>query len=284
MKKNVLILFFLVFVSFIAMSQNSIINYDFGKQAYFPVTIELNNGEVLLGEIVKINSPRIIEIASNNFEPRDIEDHENVANSSIIFRKSENENSIKIPVESVNYITFFDKELNSTKEFKRLNIVRTKNNGEIEITNKIVFFELIKKGDINLYGYNIVLKTGNKYLRSVFYLNNSKDNYAINPLDFNFFDLFKSNEKINNEVINAFKFVTKNCPKFSELLDKKIDFTEEMKKNMIQDYKKLEEEIKEGKKNYKKSSEKNEYELNMYCNFFISPFLKFIKKYEETCR
>lgn len=262
--------------------QMSAVQFYFGKKEYIPVTVQLSNGTTLMGEIQDFDSPNFIEIRDFGFKPSDLENDINYNRKKIRFRKNADDEAIQILADSINYITHFDSETKEIKEFKRLKILRTKNNGEIEETDRVVFLPLIKKDSINFYGYNMISQ--GKYLRTVFYLNNSKDNFAINPLDFNMMDLFKNQDRIGQEVVNAIKEVTKDCPEFQKILDQKMDVSEEMKKNAIQKYKKMQSDVDEGKKNLKTKKEKREFESNVFENYYLEPFLQLTESYKTTCK
>jgi hypothetical protein len=262
--------------------QQSDIQFYFGKKEYIPATVQLSNGTTLMGEVQDFDSPNIVEIRDFGFKPSDLENDVNYNRKKIRFRKNAEDASIQISADSINYITHFDIETKEIKEFKRLKILKTKNNGEIEETDRVVFLPLIKKDSINFYGYNMVAQ--GKYLRTVFYLNNSKDNLAINPLDFNMMDLFKNQSKIGQEVVNAIKQVTNDCPEFQKTLDQKMDVSEEMKKDAMQKYKKMQSDVDEGKKNLKTKKEKREFESNVFSNYYLEPFIKLTESYKTTCK
>ncbi|WP_396159545.1 hypothetical protein [Flavobacterium sp.] len=284
-------LFFLFFIAIAlnSFSQNGRMNqqvsgveFYFGKKEYVPATVQLTNGKTLMGEVQDFDSPNIIEIRDFGFKPSDLENDINYNRKKIRFRKNAEDTSIQISADSINYITHFDIETKEIKEFKRLKILRTKNNGEIEETDRIVFLPLIKKDSINFYGYNMIAQ--GKYVRTVFYLNNSKDNLAINPLDFSIMDLFKNQNEIGKEVVNAIKHVTNDCPEFQKILDQKMDVSEEMKKDAIQKYQKMQSDVNEGKKNLKTKKEKREFESTVFANYYLEPFIKLTESYKTMCK
>lgn len=286
--KKIFLLFFIA-NALNSFSQNNGINrqtsgvqFYFGKKEYVPATVQLSNGTTLMGEVQDFDSPNIVEIRDFGFKPSDLENDINFNRKKIRFRKNAEDKSIQISADSINYITHFDAETKEIKEFKRLKILRTKNNGEIEETDHVVFLPLIRKDSINFYGYNMISQ--GKYLRTVFYLNNSKDNFAINPLDFNMMDLFKNQDKIGEEVVNAIKQVTKDCPEFQKILDQKMNISEEMKKDAIQKYKKMQSDVNEGKKNLKTKKEKREFESNVFSNYYLEPFVILTESYKTTCK
>lgn len=262
--------------------QTSGIQFYFGKKEYVTATVQLSNGKTLMGEVQNFDSPNLVEIKDYGFKPSDLENNINYNRKKIRFRKNAEDTSIQISADSINYITHFDIETKEIKEFKRLKVIKTKNNGEIEETDHVVFLPLIKRDSINFYGYNMI--TQGKYVRTIFYLNNSKNNLAINPLDFDMMDLFKNQDKIGQEVVNAIKFVTNDCPEFQKILDQKMDISEEMKKDAMQKYKKMQSDVKEGQKKLKTKKEKREFESNVFSNYYLEPFIKLTESYKTTCK
>lgn len=258
------------------------VQFYFGKKEFVPATVQLSNGKTLMGEVQDFDSPNVVEIRDFGFKPSDLENDVNYNRKKIRFRKNATDESIQIPADSINYITHFDIETKETKEFKRLKILRTKNNGEIEETDRVIFLPLIKKDSINFYGYNMEMQ--GKYVRTVFYLNNSKDNFAINPLDFNMSDLFKNQDRIALEVVNAVKIVTKDCPEFQKTLDQKMTITEEMKNNAMQRYNKMQSDVNEGKKKLKTKKEKKKFEGDVFADYYLEPFVVLTESYKTTCK
>ncbi|CAM4300782.1 hypothetical protein [Flavobacterium terrigena] len=258
------------------------VQFYFGKKEFVPATVQLSNGKTLMGEVQDFDSPNTVEIIDYGFKPSDLENNINYNRKKIKFRKNAEDTTIQIPADSINYLTHFDTETKEIKEFKRLKILKTKNNGEIEETDRVVFLPLIKKDSINFYGYNMLMQ--GKYVRTVFYLNNSKDNLAINPLDFSMSDLFKSQDRLGQEVVNSIKVVTNDCPEFQKVLDQKTNFTAEMKKDAMQKYNKMQSDVKEGKKNLKTKKEKTEFESTVFANYYLEPFVKLTESYKSTCK
>ncbi|CCG53223.1 Protein of unknown function [Flavobacterium indicum GPTSA100-9 = DSM 17447] len=276
--------FFLILSSSCTLSQEKpIVELYFGKTKYIPATVELNNGKVIMGEVQDFDSPNLVKI--NNpfgFEPKELEPEFNLDRKKIKFRTNASEKEIQISADSIDQISYFDKELNEVKEFKRLQILKTNNNGEIYNSGKSFFLPLIKKDSINYYGYNVIFE--NRYVRTVFYMNNSKDNLAINPLDFSLADLFKKESTLQTEIINILKYITKDCPEFHKKIEEKPDVTKEMKKDALQKYKKMESDIKEGKKKLKTSKEKIAFESEVYSNFYLTPFMIITEDYKNLCK
>lgn len=277
-------------IAFTGYSQNKYTNQQgftiqlyFGKIEYIPATVELINGKVLMGEVQDFDSPDVIKVVNpSSFDPSSVESDNNLTRAKIKFRANASEKAIYIPSDSINQISHFDKELNKVKEFKRLRILKTKNNGEIIDSEKSVFMALIKKDSISYYGYNLLVE--NRYARTVFYMNNAKDNFAINPLDFSLLDLIKKENTLQTEVINAIKFITKDCPEFHKKLETKPEITKEMKKDALQKYKQMEKDIAEGKKKLKTRREKNEFESEVYSNYFLAPFITLTEEYKQSCK
>ncbi|MEO0037741.1 MAG: hypothetical protein RIQ59_952 [Bacteroidota bacterium] len=261
------------------------INFYFGKVEYINATVNLIDGKRLLGEVQDFDSPNFIEFTNPyDFNPSTLESNNNLDRKKIKFRRNASEKYRTIPSDSINYITYFDKELNKVKEFKRLHILKAKSNGEIVDSGNTVFLPLIKNDSINFYGYNITIKGTGKYARTVFYLNNPKDNFAINPIDFSLMDLMGNKSKIHSKVINAIKAIVKDCPEFTSKLDAKQDVTKEMEKDALQKYQEMEKQVAEGKKNLKTKKEKNAFEAEVYTDYNLRPFLNLTDDYKKMCK
>ena len=213
-----------------------------------------------------------------------MESNNNLDRKKIKFRRNASEKFRTIPSDSVNYITYFDNELNKVKEFKHLHILKAKSNGEIVDSGNTVFLPLIKSDSINFYGCNITIKGTDKYARTVFYMNNPKDNFAINPLDFSLMDLIGNKNKIHSKVINAIKAIVKDCPEFTSKLDAKQDVSKEMENDALQKYKEMEKQVAEGKKKLKTKKEKNAFEAEVYTDYYLRPFLNLTDDYKKTCK
>lgn len=283
MKKITLILFLLI--GKIYGQATSEINFYFGKVDYINATVNLIDGKRLLGEVQDFDSPNFIEFTNPyDFNPSTLESNNNLDRKKIKFRRNSSEKFRAIPSDSINYITYFDNELNKVKEFKRLQILKTKSNGEIVNSGNTIFLPLIKNDSINFYGYNITIKGTNKYARTIFYMNNPKDNFAINPLDFSLMDMIVNKNKIQSKVINAIKAIVKDCPEFTAKLDTKQDVTKEMEKDALQKYQEMEKQIAEGKKNLKTRREKNAFEAEVYTDYYLKPFLNLTNDYKKMCK
>lgn len=261
------------------------INFYFGKVEYINATVNLIDGKRLLGEVQDFDSPNFIEFTNPyDFNPSTLESNNNLDRKKIKFRRNASEKYRVIPSDSINYITYFDNELNKVKEFKRLHILKAKSNGEIVDSGNTIFLPLIKNDSINFYGYNITIKGIGKYARTIFYMNNPKDNFAINPLDFSLMDLMGNKSKIHSKVINAIKSIVKDCPEFTSKLDVKQDVTKEMEKDALQKYQEMEKQVAEGKKKLKTKKEKNAFEAEVYTDYYLSPFLKLTDDYKKMCK
>lgn len=283
MKKISLVL--LLLIGKIYGQAQSDINFYFGKVEYINATVNLIDGKRLLGEVQDFDSPNFIEFTNPyDFNPSTLESNNNLDRKKIKFRRNASEKYRTIPSDSINYITYFDNELNKVKEFKRLHILKAKSNGEIVDSGNTIFLPLIKNDSINFYGYNITIKGIGKYARTVFYMNNPKDNFAINPLDFSLMDLMGNKNKIHSKVVNAIKSIVKDCPEFTSKLDAKQDVTKEMEKDALQKYQEMEKQVAEGKKKLKTKKEKNAYEAEVYSDYYLSPFLKLTEDYKKMCK
>ena len=214
---------FFVFVGLLIWSQSiqSQMRFYFGKPDFSNSTVLLNDGKILVGEVQDFSSPNTVEFsggmamsASEGFES-----NFNFDRKKIKFRKSKTDSFRFIPSDSIDIIHFFDEELNKTVEYKRLKIVKSIN-GKITETKRTIFLPVFKKDAINLYGYHVYMN--GRYATTIFYLNNPKDNIAINPYDLSIVEVLAARKKSKERVISCYKFVSENCQSFHKWLDEEF--------------------------------------------------------------
>ncbi len=271
----------------LSSSQN--VEFYFGKPDFDNATIQLNNGQVFIGEVQDFNSPNAVEFKNDNpFEittsaTEEIEQKLNLDRKKIKFRKNKNESYRLIPADSIDVIQFFDDELNKSFEFKRLRIAKSVN-GEIKDTKRSLFLPIFKKDSINLYGYNVYLN--GQYASTIFYLNNPKDNFAITPYDLSFSEMLVAKKKLTQRVVTSFKFVSNNCIDFHKWLDDTYynESDEAIKKDYKVYYNATKKEIKEGQKNLKTYAEKKDFEQQKWIEYFMRSLTPAIDKYKELCK
>lgn len=282
MKNRILIFIGLLLLTQKIQSQD--IKITLGKTDFDNASVLLTNGKTLIGEVQDFNSPSTIEIVGNPFSftmsaTEELEKDLNLNRKQIKFRKSKDDQYKLISADSIDTINFFDDELNKNLEFRRLQIVRSIN-GKINETKRTIFLPVFKKDSINLYGYH--LYSSGQYATTIFYLNNPKDNLAIAPYDMRFNEIFSARKKLIERIVSSYKFVSGNCTTFHDWLDKKFySQTSEINRD---DYKKLQKEIKKGKKSFKSKEEKLEYEREKWTEFYVKTFTPAIKKYKELCK
>jgi hypothetical protein len=63
-----------------------------------------------------------------------------------------------------------------------------------------------------------------------------------------------------------------------------MDVSEEMKKDAIQKYQKMQSDVNEGKKNLKTKKEKRDFESAVFANYYLDPFIKLTESYKTMCK
>lgn len=273
---------YFVTVGFFVLTQSiqSQVLFYFGKPDFNNATVLLTDGKTLLGEVQDFNSPNSVEFnGAVGSATEEFEQSFNFDRKKIKFRKSKNDPFRLIPSDSINVIQFFDEELNKTVEFKRLKIFKS-SSGQIRDSKRTVFLPVFKKDAINLYGYHVY--SAGHYATTIVYINNPKDNIALNPNEMNIAELLTAKKTLTARMTGSYKFVSENCPDFHKWIDEK--FMEEYGKMFKPYYKATREEVKEGKKKLKTKQEKRDLENEKWTEFYIKLTSPTIDKYKEFCK
>ncbi len=207
-----------------------------------------------------------------------IETRLNLTDESFDFKKSLEEKPTKLKSKDIVEIklTNYDGKL----EYWKLMDLKTVNSkGEIIDLHKKTWLPILKTGKVNLFSINIISRK--KYAYTISYLNNSNDNFAINPINFNLLDIFNFN-KINEKMIFVLKEVFKDCPEYLKNFDNNPNTFLEKYFKTRQEMKNDEKELKESTENLPKN-ERKQLEMEMKSKFFTDPYLKLIDEYEKTC-
>jgi hypothetical protein len=238
------IFFILLLYSINSISQSPLVTMTLGTK-YREAEITFVDEHTEKGYIYGFIDNKAIEFDFNFLsEFSSIETRLNLTDESFDFKKSLEEKPIKLKSKDIVEIrlTNYDGKL----EYWKLMDLKTVNSkGEIIDLHKKAWLPILKMGKVNLFSINIISR--NKYAYTISYLNNSNDNFAINPINLSLLDVF-SLGKINNKMIFALKDVFKDCPEFLKQL-------EGDEKTVLERYFKNGKEIKEDKKELKEKSE-----------------------------
>ncbi|MFD2891813.1 hypothetical protein ACFS5J_07305 [Flavobacterium chuncheonense] len=281
-------------ITFLALSNTiysqtynqSHVTFYFGDKTFKNATVLLNNGKTLLGEIHDFESPNVIEIYSLQVNVANLESDLHFDRKEIKFRESGSDEYIKLDSDSINEITYYDKQLKEEQSFKRLRVVKS-SNGEILERSRNVFLPLIKKDSINLYGYHLYMnepyQNKEKYMTTIVYLNNNNSNEAITPFDANLMEMIMNKNIMYSKFIDSYRFVSNDCEDFMSWLNSEI-VAEILNKDQGYDkYKELQKVIKEGKKQFKSKEDKKDFEMKKYSEYYVIPFDKINQEYKQRC-
>lgn len=273
---------YFVIVGFLILTQSmqGQVVFYFGKPDFDNATVLLTDGKTLVGEVQDFSSPNTVEFnGAVGSATEEFEQNSNFDRKKIKFRSSKNDAFRLIPSDSIDIIQFFDEDLNKTVEFKRLKIFKS-SSGEIRESKRVVFLPLFKKDAINLYGYHVY--SGGHYATTIIYINNPKDNIALNPFEINIAELLTARKTMTERILGSYKFVSEHCPDFHKWLDEK--FMEEYGAMFKPYYKATRATVKEGKKLLKTKEEKRALENEKWTECYIKLISPAIEKYKEFCK
>ncbi|MBC7641770.1 MAG: hypothetical protein H7174_05440 [Flavobacterium sp.] len=175
------------------------------------------------------------------------------------------------------------------QEWRLMDLKTVNVKGEIIDLKKKIWLPLYKSDKINVFATSVYsqpeangIPFGKpKYGFTMVYLNNSKDNFAINPVDFNRVNIFNMN-KIDDKVIFALKEVLKDCPDYVKQLDGDPELVLDRYFSNRDERRKEKEELKNLNKDLKREYRKF-FEIERKEKMWINPYLKIIEEYKNTC-
>jgi len=195
----------------------------------------------------------------------------------------------KIGAKEVKAMKIYDENGDFVNGIERLDLKAINSNGELVDKRKRSFQPLLYDGKIQIFGSNMFMCQGNlkaacTYVYSMFYIRNSKDDFAIMPVDYDRINLFNFGSA-EEKMIGAFRIVGKNCENFNQylsFLEKKLE-DKEFRKKFKEEYKKVRtDSFEEAKSSGKKGNFQNilgENMLRYYLNFYSG----IVKEYEKSC-
>ncbi len=198
----------------------------------------------------------------------------NLDDKTIKFKKSKDDAVSLYNIDEIDELHIMNGTL--IEIYKPLQLKTINKKGEIIDKNIKVWLPLIKKGKINLYGFEYVYRETRDFPERgfVFYFQNPTDDFALNP--FEKISLFGT--KSNSAIYNSFyKYLFESCPDFYKKKLTEItkyadyDYTKEEKKELMKDYVRREKEYKSKKnKTLIDDFEFYNYETNNLMNQFYS--------------
>jgi hypothetical protein len=213
-----------------------------------------------------------------------LENKLNLMDNSFTFKNTIEGAPRNLTQKDFNEIRIFDDKLQG-QDYKLMDLKTVNVKGDIIDLHKKAWLPLYSVDKISIYAYDVMFSDNrgspSKYAFTAVYLNNPKDNFAINPIDYNRINLFNFG-KIDDKLIFVLKEVFKDCPEFVK------KFNGDPKK-VLSNYFKDPQQRKIDKKEFKENSkdlskhEKKELEMKMNEKMWIDPYLKLIEEYNTTC-
>lgn len=212
-----LTILFLFFCFWNKLTAQDVILYT-GKKDYTPAQIILTNGKAVNGYIKDFTLPKFIKFQGPFSEFKSYEKRLNLDRTNFSFKYTQEGESLPIHADSIQTI-FLNEDKPVEYEKMKLKTVNTKN--KLVDTELEVFLPLIEKGDINLYGLNVVDKS-DKLVTVLAYIKKPEDDFAVIPLDMSNFNIFNA-WGVGERFITAFMEVTKDCDAYQALLQEELN-------------------------------------------------------------
>lgn len=243
---------------------------------FMDASILFNDGHTEKGFVKSFLEDKFIDLSFSN----KLESNLNMNDHNLKFKTEENGTIRTINIDEVNEITLTYKN-GGTEIFKVLYLKSIDSGGNFVNTKYKMWFPVVKKGKINVYGYKYTEVSGNGEMSGsiystefIYYFQHSDENYAINP-----FENLTMLSVMNGNYKKIFKtFLTdlfKHCPEYAAkaLEEQTKEQTKESRKNFD---KNRNDKIKEFK-GQKISRASYVYETDYW------QFSKMIADYEKDC-
>lgn len=205
----------------------------------------------------------------------------NLTDKSFDFKNTEEGVSRKLTNDEIDQITIVHSKAKfSTYQLYGMKTANSK--GKIVDLNRKIWLPVIKKGKVNILGFNIVNSNTGRYGETVVYLNRDGEDFAINPIDRNRINLFNLG-KIDDKFVATLNEIFKDCPEFlSSINEDPKTFTEQITKRIKENRKEAEKQFKEDSKKLK-GNDKKLLEMQIYEQFYISEYVRLIEDYLKFC-
>jgi hypothetical protein len=279
MKKLIIIFCITTFSAFAQKPNGNEILFTFGTE-YKEAEVTFVDGHKENGFVYGFISNRWIEFGNpleTGFET--LENRLNLMDKSFSFKNTSDGDSRKLTQNDISEVEIKRKD-GKINHYKLMDLKTVNIKGEIIDLKKKAWLPFYKKDVINVFAYDLYSENG--YMTTVVYLNNPKDNFAINPIDFNRLNIFNLG-KIDDKILFALNEVFKDCPEYAKKL--KGNPKEILANYFNNDTAAIRKEVKEFNKKNKDLSkaDKKEYEIELYEKFWTDPYLKFINEYHQAC-
>ena len=266
------------------------LNVDFSSK-YTKAEITRINGEKEIGYIYGFIQNKALSLNIGNPFSSSFSDALNFSDKSFSFKKELNEIAVKLNSEEINEVKILNDSV-AVNHYRLMNLATVNSDGSILDLKKQAWLPFYIENLINIFSYDVYEeiedsrgnRTGNfEKVATMIYLNNPKNNLAINVMDYGLSDIF-SKTKLLTKWTGGLLEVFKDCPQFikANINENKI-WNFESKYFDVDELEKLKTaEIKSDKS--LKKIEKNIKLNNLDSEIQITPYQRMIEDYINTCK
>jgi hypothetical protein len=262
---------------------------DFSSK-YTKAEITYKNGTKEIGYIYGFIQNKALSLNISNPFSSSYSDALNLSDKSFSFKKDINQKNIDLTSDEINEVKILEDSI-SVNHYKLMDLVTVNSDGAIKDLKTKAWLPFYSKGEINIFSYDVYEemedlngnRTGNyEKAATMIYLNNPKDNYAINVMDYSVNDIFNKS-KLLNKWSGGLIEIFKDCQKFiNENVNEKNLWNFDSKYFDVDELEKT--KIKEIKSD--KTMNKNERNIrlnNLDSEIQITPYLRMIEDYKIKC-
>ena len=266
------------------------LNVDFSSK-YTKAEITRINGEKEIGYIYGFIQNKALSLNIGNPFSSSFSDALNLSDKSFSFKKELNQIAEKLNSEEINEVKILNDSV-AVNHYRLMNLATVNSDGSILDLKKQAWLPFYIENLINIFSYDVYEeiedsrgnRTGNfEKVATMIYLNNPKNNLAINVMDYGISDIF-SKTKLLTKWTGGLLEVFKDCPQFikANINENKI-WNFESKYFDVDELEKLKTaEIKSDKS--LKKIEKNIKLNNLDSEIQITPYQRMIEDYINTCK
>ncbi len=249
------------------------------------------NGEKEIGYIDGFIQNKALSVnIQNPFSIGSYSDALNLSDKSFSFRKTLKDRSELIKSEDVSEVKILDEDI-TIRHYKLMNLATVNSDGTIKDLKKKAWLPYYSQGTTNIFSFDVyeerVGSTGNgtgifEKAATLIYLNDPKNNVAINVKDYAISDIFKP-KKLFNKWTGGLVEIFKACPEFIKSntdakgiwnFDSEYFQTDELEKAKIKEIK-ADKSIKKDVRNIMLN--------NLDTDIQVLPYVRMIEAYSKTC-
>lgn len=266
------------------------LNVDFSSK-YTKAEITRINGEKEIGYLYGFIQNKALSLNIGNPLSSSFSDALNLSDKSFSFKKELNQIAEKLNSEEINEVKILNDSV-AVNHYRLMNLATVNSDGSILDLKKQAWLPFYSENLINIFSYDVYEeiedskgnRTGNfEKIATMIYLNNPKNNLAINVMDYWISDIF-SKTKLLTKWTGGLLEVFKDCPQFikANINENKI-WNFESKYFDMDELEKLKTAEIKSDKNLKKI-EKNIKLNNLDSEIQITPYQRMIEDYINTCK